>query len=282
MTLGKTVKETLQSNPNFKTLLQLADAAGVDLDVSNCTVFAPSNRAFSRLREGLVAELLADPVSARAILLRHILPGHVLTSKMIKGSGFWDGVPGGPLPYEAIGPIVKIASQPLVNGYENDECDNGVVHTLGGIILDAPLYKPPSVSQYFAPSIPNLSQRDSIVAAVNPQPTIGYMEKRALGAASKCSTVGGRKAMGLIKQLPFWQYGPPFNAAKQEDYEPISIAQPGCSGVNYELMPPGTVIVDPQEVSAAKLIPISGMSKYIGTVKRMVGGDALSNYSRLD
>lgn len=88
--------------------------------------------------------------------------------------------------------------------------------------------------------------------------------------------------MGLISQLPFWQYGPPFNAAKQEGYEPISIAVPECgASVDYQVMPPGTVIVTPDEVSAAKLSPSSGMSKYICKTQRLVEGDALNTYSLL-
>lgn len=281
MILGKSVQESIEANPNYSTLRKLADAAGVDLNVSNCTVFAPGNRAFAQLREGLVEELLADPTSARAIILRHIVPG-VQTSKQIKGSGFYDGVPGGPLPYEAVLASIKIAGQPLVAGYENDECDNGIIHTLGGVILDAPTYSPPSVSQYYEPSIPKMDEKDSIVAAVFPSPVPGFFHKRALGAASSPSTVGGRKAMGLMSQQPFWKYGPPYNASKQEDFEPISIAQPGCASVDYQVMPPGSVVVDPKEVNASELLPVSGMSKYIGTAKRMVEGDGLSDYSRLD
>ena len=77
-------------------------------------------------------------------------------------------------------------------------------------------------------------------------------------------------------------YGPPFNAAYQEDYEPISIAQPDVAAVDYQLMPPGSVIVTPDSVNADELNPVSGYSKYIGKTKRCVEGAGLSEYSKLD
>nr|ATG31135.1 LR9 [Griffithsia pacifica]5Y6P_ka Chain ka, LR9 [Griffithsia pacifica]5Y6P_kb Chain kb, LR9 [Griffithsia pacifica] len=276
MTFGQTVKETLESNPRYGNLVKLAAAGGVDLEVSNCTVFAPTNGALSGERYD---ELLADPVAARNVVLRHILPDQVLTSKAIKGCSFWDSLPGGPLPYEGIGPVVKIAGVRLLNESSDDECDNGTIHVIDGII-STPLAKPTPFAGVFEPSVPMLESRDDIATAVYPPVTPDV--RRAFGAASAPSTVGGRKAMGLIKQLPFWMYGPPFNASKQEDFEPISIANPDVSSVDYQLMPPGSVIVQPDEVSAAKMLPVSGMSKHIGKTKRLVEGDGLSDYSRLD
>lgn len=279
MVYGKTIKETLESARCYKTLIHLAAVAGVDLDVSNCTVFAPTDDTFRNLRAGYVDELLADPATARAVVLRHILPGRVFTSRQISGCGFWDGVPGGPLGYEGLGPIVKVGGAQIIMQIADNECDNGTIHAVNRLIT-TPHIKTAGVSKYYQPSIPAFGE--SIVSAQYPTPKITPTQRRAVGACLP-STVGGRKAMGLISQLPFWQYGPPFNAAKQEDFEPISIAFPECgAGVDYQLMPPGSVIVIPDEVSAAKLLPVSGMSKYIGQTKRLVGGDALSTYSDLD
>lgn len=279
MTFGQTVKQTLEANPRYSKLVKLAAAAGVDLDVSNCTVFAPSNDAFAALPGDRYNELLADSTAAKAVLLRHVLPGQVLSNKQIKGCGFWDLLPGGPLGYEGLGAIVKVGGVRLLNESSNDECDNGTIHVIDGVIA-TPLAKPAGLASHYVPAVPMLAIRDDIATAVYPQPAGDI--SRALGAASAPSTVGGRKAMGAISQLPFWMYGPPFNAAKQEDYEPISIAQPDVSSVDYQVMPPGSVIVVPDEVSAAKLSPVSGYSKYIGKTKKMVEGDALSDYSRLD
>lgn len=277
MVFGQTVKESLYSAKIYNTLIQLAEAAGVDLDVSNCTVFAPSDAAFARTAPGFVERLMSNPAEAAAVIARHVLPGRVLTSKQIKGCGFWENVPGGALGYEGLGAIVRIGNAMILNESCNNECDNGTIHTIDTVIT-APIVKPEGVAKSYVPSIPAFS--DSTVNSVYPSNVSTFISARASGACLP-STTGGRKAMGLVAQLPFWQYGPPFNAAKQEDYEPISIAQPEGASVDYQLMPPGSVIVTPDETSAAKLLPVSGMSKHIGKTQRLVEGDAQSDYSRL-
>lgn len=278
MIFGKTVKETLEFSGNYTTLISLACAAGLDVNLSNCTLFAPNNDAFSRLRPGYIEWLLENPQAAKAVLLRHILPDQVLTTKQIKGCGCWESVPGGPLSYQGIGAILRIGNATVINESSNNECDNGTIHTID-TVLTCPSVKYPSVEQYYKPTV--TMSGDSTVESVYPVLQQGNVQRRAVGATLPSST-GGRKAMGLINQLPFWMYGPPFNAAKQEDYEPISIAQPDVASVDYQLMPAGSVIVTPDEVSAAKLLPVSGLSKYIGQTKRIVEGDAQSDYSRLD
>lgn len=277
MVFGQTVKESLYSANMYKTFIKLADVAGVDLDVSNCTVFAPNDAAFARASQGYVEQLMSNPTEAAAVIARHILPGSVLTSKQIKGFGFWENIPGGPLSYEGWGAIVRVGNATMLNECCNNECDNGTIHTMNSVIA-APTVKPEGVARSYVPSIPAFS--DSTVGSVYQSKASTFMSARSLGACLP-STTGGRKAMGLVSQLPFWMYGPPYNAAKQEEYEPISIAQPDGASVDYQLMPPGSVIVTPDETSAAKLNPVSGMSKYIGKTQRLVGGDGLSDYSRL-
>lgn len=277
MIFGKTIKETLYLTKNYPTLLKLAEACNVDLDVSG-TFFAPSEAAFSRLPAGAIGCLLAKPEQARAILLYHVLPDRVLTTKQIKGCGFFESVMGGPLGYEGLGAIVRIGNGRLELESSNRECDNGTIHTIDTVLVP-PGVKMPSLNETFVPSVSKYT--DSTIESQYATPGIARAQERARGACLP-STTGGRKAMGLVSQLPFYMYGPPFNAAKQEDYEPISIAQPDVAYVDYQLMPPGTVIVTPDAVSAADLLPVSGMSKYIGQTKRLVEGDAESDYSRID
>lgn len=245
--------------------------------MKNSTVFAPNDVAFDRMRPGLLDEILADSSYARAVVLRHILPGSVLTTKQIKGLGVWENIPGGPLEYQGIGSNVRIANATIVQESSNIECEAGTIHTVD-TVLECPTVKPASFDQYYVSPVPHFG--DSVVKTLYPAKMRSEQQRRAVGACLP-STTGGRKAMNLVQQLPFWMYGPPFNASKQVDLEPISCAEPEAS-VDYGVLPPGSVVVTPDEVSAAKLNPISGMSKHVGKMKRLVEGDGQSNYYRLD
>lgn len=256
---------TIASDPKYSVLAGLLQSAGVDVDAlsakaGGATVFAPVDSAFTGLSAG-VSSLLEE--NSPGVLLRHVVPGVSLTlgDMAAMGSGFWDSVPGGPLSFEAAGVVTpRIGGVPMpADGAKDDVCDNGVIHSMDCLISDIsrdqiiPTYKVPLPT----PAPPKV--------AVNTAQTA-----RARGAATSVSSVGGRKAMGLLKQLPFYMYGPPFNAAKQEEFEPISIAQPEGASVDYQLMPPGSVYVQPDSVNAAELNPVSGMSKYIGQTKQLV------------
>ncbi len=270
---GRSIAETLIHDSMNKTLVTLATAAGIDLSTVSGTLFAPTEQAFSRLPAGAAEWLIARPEVLRSIILRHVM-APVVTTKQIKGVGYFEGAYFGPqLAYEALGPILKVGGVPVVTDSSNRECSNGIIHAIDGILL------PPGVSlpTSFELPAPAPLVGDSTVAAAYPSVR---NTKRAFGAVAP-ATSGGRKAMNLMKQLPFWMYGPPFNAAKQTDLEPISLA-PSLSkeySVDYQLLPAGSAVVAPDEVSAAKLNPVSGMSKYLGTGTRISGDGAQSPYA---
>lgn len=275
MILGKTIAETLQLDKKNKTLLALAAAAGIDINSVSGTLFAPTEAAFARLPAGAAEWLCERPDILRIVILRHVAPD-TLTTPKLAGVGYLDNVYGGPLSYEGLGPIVKVGGQRVIVESSNRECSNGIIHSIEGVILPPGVSIPAFELPTTAPAV-----GASMVFSANPSVPSSRSQIRARGACDP-STVGGRRAMGLMRQLPFYMYGPPYNAPKQEDYEPISIAKPDVSFVDYQIFPPGSVVVVPDQVSAAKLNPVSGFSKYIGQVSRVKEGDAESEYSRLD
>lgn len=275
MDIGQSIAEQLTLAKANPTLLSLIAAAGIDPATISGTVFAPTEEAFARLPAGTVEALLANPTNLRMLLSHHIVPTKY-TLAQIKGVGWYEGVTGGPLSYECLGPLIRVGGATVLPESSNRECDNGIIHAIDKVVFP----KGMSVSR-LTDAAPSKSFGDCIAFDTHPPAGNSKQQERARGACIP-STSGGRKAMGLLKQLPFWMYGPPFNAAKQEDFEPISIAQPEGASVDYQLMPPGSVFVEPDALSAAELLPVSGYSKYIGKSKREVGGDAESDYSRLD
>eukprot|EP00171_Calliarthron_tuberculosum_P021133 IDg21133t1 len=74
MILDKTIAETLQISKKNKTLLALADAAGMDLSNVSGTLFAPTEAAFARLPAGAAEWLIEHPQILRTVLLRHVAP----------------------------------------------------------------------------------------------------------------------------------------------------------------------------------------------------------------
>lgn len=233
MVYGKTMVESMRASCNFKQLLALAEHAGLDLDAVEGTLFAPDDNAFNRLKVGTLESWYAKPVVAKAILTHHFLPVQVLTLANIKNSGFWETTTGGALSYENILGKIKIGGANLVLESSNQECSNGIYHVIDSIRTPMGVKKA-GIAQWWTPSIPIFTE----TTATSVYPAKPLKSLRTFEAAAYPATVGGRKAMGLIKQLPFWMYGPPFNAAIQEDYEPISIAGPSSGiGVDYQLMP---------------------------------------------
>lgn len=280
MTLGKTMTETLRAAGNFKTFLKVIEKCGARISGvggGRTTLFAPNDAAFARMGPGVLRTLLeGDMGELKRFVEHHTLPGRYYTTKVLKGVGFWEGVEGGCLEYEGLGPIVRVGKSRVLLESSNKECDDGIIHVLESPIIPKWLQvKPDAVDT-------GVWVGDSTIKSYYGNKTGGEAPSQRERNAGLPGTVGGRKAMGLIKQLPFWMYGPPFNAAYQEDYEPISIAQPEGASVDYQVMPPGTVIVTPDSVNSNDLNPVSGYSKYIGNTKRCVEGAAQSDYSKLD
>lgn len=272
--------ETLRDAGNFKTLLKVVDVSGARISgvgAGKTTLFAPNDAAFARMGTGVVQRLLeGDKGELRRIVEHHTVPGRYMTTKKLTGVGYWEGVEGGSLEYEGLGPIVRIGRSRVLLESSNLECDDGIIHVLESVIIPKWFQVRPD------PVDSGKRVSGSTVTTYFGNKTGGVSSSQRERNATLPGTVGGRKAMGLIKQLPFWMYGPPFNAAYQEDYEPISIAQPTGAAVDYQLMPPGSVIVTPDSVNAGELNPVSGYSKYIGNTKKCVEGAGQSDYSRLD
>ncbi|CAN8069993.1 unnamed protein product, partial [Agarophyton chilense] len=262
-----TITTLLSSAKIFSTLLRVIATSGIAPDSISGTVFAPTNAAFAKLPAELLQTLQRDALAARQLVLRHVVLDTVPVAKL-NGNGFLNAAFDGLLPYSSYGGKQLKIDGVSVTSLVDQTFQKGMVHAICSV-LKPPSQKWPSFEQtYIAPPAAALKRSQAAV-------------RRAQGAAIP-ATLGGRKAMGLLEQKPFWMYGPPYNAAKQEEYEPISVAVPDVSSVDYQLMPPGSVVVVPDSVNALELNPVSGMSKYIGQTKRITGQDALSDYSKLD
>lgn len=277
----KTINENMSSGGVFKTLVAAAaacEAFGKGTPGS-FTVFAPTDRAFSQLRPGTLEALLKPENKQKLleIVKYHVVPGPPITLKKLTGVGTLNTAYGGELPYSGSGNVIRVGGALVIPDNSGIEASNGIIHAIDSVIVP-PGIEPAGVDAGYIPE-KKLGGSDSVITSFyTPDADIPRVDgARARGAALP-STVGGRRAMNLLEQKPFWMYGPPYNAAYQTDYEPISAAEPVAS-VDYQLMPEGSVVVEPDSVNSNDLNPVSGMSSYIGKTSRLVEGAALSDYA---
>jgi len=276
----KTVHQNLKDARVFQTLIAAAAATNCygEGTPGSFTVFAPNDAAFARLRPGTL-EALLKPENAeklRHIIKYHVVPGPPRALKTLQGVGELCSDYGGSLPYFGSGNVVRVGGVLVIPDVSNVECSNGIVHTVDSVMVP-PGIKPAGIDAGYIPP-QTLGGSDSVIESFYTPRVIPSIEGARAVAASLPSTTGGRRAMGLQEQLPFWMYGPPYNAAVQTDYEPISAAAPEAY-VDYQLMPEGSVVVEPDSFDANEINPISGMSKYIGKTQRLVEGSGLSDYA---
>lgn len=202
MLYGESFREALENNCNFTELIKLADHVGFDLDSMSGTFFAPDNKAFACLKPGTLEAWYAKPDVAKNILVHHLVPDQVLTLAKITGCGWFESTQGGPLGYEGLGAIIKVGGSLIQNDASNQETTTGIYHVIESILTPMNV-KPAGFDAGFSPSIATFT--DSTVASL--YPVKPQSSTRTFEAASLPSSVGGRKAMGLMKQQPFWMYG---------------------------------------------------------------------------
>ena len=133
------IVDTAVAAGSFKTLVAAVQAAGLVDTLKGdgpFTVFAPTDAAFAKLPEGLVADLLKpeNRQKLQSILTYHVVPGAVKAADVVKLSGATT----------VQGEKVEIAvndGQVIVDGANVVKTDihtsNGVIHVIDSVILPA-------------------------------------------------------------------------------------------------------------------------------------------------
>lgn len=126
----------LSADPNFSTLVQAVQAAGL-VETLNAagpfTVFAPTNEAFAKLPPAQLQALLADPAALRRVLTFHVVAGRLPAAQLA----------GQTLLTTAAGPTVTVAAGTsgslTVGGATVTRADiaasNGVVHAIDAVLI---------------------------------------------------------------------------------------------------------------------------------------------------
>lgn len=133
------IVETAMAAKNLTTLVKALQVAGLVDTLKTAgpfTVFAPDDKAFSKLPAGKLDELLADPAMLKSVLSYHVIPGEIMAAdaKAMTSPTSPPTVEGGTLE------VTKgRKGQLMVNGAKVTKGDiratNGVIHVIDTVLM---------------------------------------------------------------------------------------------------------------------------------------------------
>ncbi len=126
-----TVLEVAAETPEFSTLINVLDAAGLTQTLQGdgpFTIFAPTNEAFARLPAGELDALLADRSALARVLSYHVVPGSFTTADITADMTGFTTLTGDELPItqEGVGDAAVTAV--------NIPASNGVVFAIDTVL----------------------------------------------------------------------------------------------------------------------------------------------------
>ncbi len=132
------IVDTAVAAGSFNTLAAALSAAGLVDTLKGpgpFTVFAPTDEAFAKIPQADLDALLADKTQLTAVLLRHVVPGRVTASDVMK-------MADGTMVKTAGGEDVKLgvtSGGVTVNGSSVIKTDidasNGIIHVVDSVIM---------------------------------------------------------------------------------------------------------------------------------------------------
>lgn len=128
---GQTVVGVAESTPDFSTLLNALDAAGLTETLQGSgpfTIFAPTNDAFAKLSDEELSALLEDRDALERVLTYHVVPGSFTTSDITAEMTAFPTLEGSDLPITQDG--VGNATVTAVN----IPASNGVVFAIDTVL----------------------------------------------------------------------------------------------------------------------------------------------------
>ncbi|MEH2179635.1 fasciclin domain-containing protein [Nostoc sp.] len=131
------IVDTAVNAGSFKTLVAAVQAAGLEDTLKGdgpFTVFAPTDEAFSKLKEGTVDSLLADVPLLIRILTYHVVSGKVLSTDVVNLDSA-STVEGSSIKIDASNGAVKINDATVIT--PDVEADNGVIHVIDTVLIPA-------------------------------------------------------------------------------------------------------------------------------------------------
>ena len=131
----KDIVDTAVAAGSFKTLARLltnADLIAVMKGPGPYTVFAPTDEAFAKVPQDVLAGLAKDKAKLQEVLKYHVLTSKWATDdmKLVKQTGT---VQGKPVTFGATGGTLTVNGAKIVK--PNVDCTNGMIHAIDAVLL---------------------------------------------------------------------------------------------------------------------------------------------------
>ena len=129
------IVQLASSAPQFSTLVSLVKQAGLVRALSKpgkLTVFAPTNKAFSKVPSDTLDALARDRKQLRAVLLYHVAPGKLTASKVVKRDGA-KTLNGARVTFDVRNGKVFVNDARVTKA--DLKASNGVVHQINRVLL---------------------------------------------------------------------------------------------------------------------------------------------------
>ena len=131
----KDIVDTAVQAGSFNTLVKALKAADLVSTLKGkgpYTVFAPTDEAFSKLPEGALQNLLANPEQLKKVLLLHVVPGKVMAADVMKMNTA-KTAEGSDLSIEVRSNKVMVNDSTVTK--TDIPASNGVIHVIDSVIL---------------------------------------------------------------------------------------------------------------------------------------------------
>ena len=131
----KTITETVVGSRRFDTLESLVISAGLAEALSGkgpYTVFAPTDRAFSKVPAETLEALGNDPDALRRVLLYHVADGRYPTARVLRKRSI-ETLAGPRLKVKATESAVRVGGARVIT--PDIKASNGVIHAINRVLI---------------------------------------------------------------------------------------------------------------------------------------------------
>ena len=131
------IVQIASSNPDFSTLVTALKAADLVATLEGegpFTVFAPTNKAFAKIKKADLTALLADKAALTKVLTYHVVSGKVMAAAVMTMNGkMAKTVEGSEVKVSVMGKTVRVNNAKVIN--VDIEASNGVIHVIDTVLM---------------------------------------------------------------------------------------------------------------------------------------------------